>query len=96
MCLAKKDTKTYTLLGYNNIDLKNHIKKHPDWSNISGNYHVDHIFPIKAFIEHGIFDPSLINCLDNLRPMKPDDNLHKQGTYDKDEFRKWLLLRGAV
>jgi hypothetical protein len=31
--------------------------------------HVDHIFPIQAFLDHGILDLKTINALDNLRPM---------------------------
>jgi hypothetical protein len=56
-------------------------------------WHIDHIFPIKAFIDHGITDLSIINDLDNLRPLSKKENLSKNAKYDKDKFMKWLSTK---
>ena len=58
------------MLGYTVNELKNHIHNHPNWSNIKkNNWHLDHMFPVKAFLDYGIIDLKLINCLDNLQPL---------------------------
>jgi len=55
-----------------------------------GDWHLDHIFPINAFVEHDITDISVINALDNLRPVSQKENNSKHAKYDKKKFRKWL------
>jgi len=82
-----KEQKSYKLLGYNHIQLKEHIINHPNWEIVKNKkWHIDHIFPIKAFLEYGITDVSLINCLDNLQPLDAKKNLCKNDKYDKREF----------
>jgi len=54
---------------------------------------LDHIFPIQAFIKYGIRDIKLINCLENLQPLSPVDNMIKSDNYDKKEFEKWLTKK---
>jgi len=56
-------------------------------------WHVDHIFPINAFVEHNILDTKLINCLDNLQPLSEFDNLSKADKYDKEEFLRWISTK---
>jgi hypothetical protein len=51
---------------------------------------VDHIFPVQAFLDHGILDLKLINHLSNLRPMPGKENLSKADKYDEKEFTEWL------
>lgn len=86
-----KNTKTQDLLGYNHSQLKKHIKSHPNYKKLDGkSFHIDHIFPIKAFVDHGIFDLSIINRLDNLRPLTGPENLSKNAKYDKEKFLEWL------
>lgn len=46
-------------------------------------FHVDHIKPIKAFLDEGITDPAIINALDNLQPLWAKDNLSKGAKYDE-------------
>jgi hypothetical protein len=92
----KKDVSSELLLGYTKTDLLNHIYKHNDWSNVKDQeWHIDHIFPIKAFIDFNIYDIKIINSLDNLRPMLEQDNLSKSGKYDKNLFKEWLKLKGV-
>jgi len=81
------------LLGYRPIDLQNHILNHPDYKNCIGKeWHVDHIFPIQAFLDHGILDLKIINKLSNLRPMLGPENLQKADKYDEKEFTEWLRV----
>ena len=79
------------MLGYSTADLQNHIKSHPNWKKLQGaRWHLDHIFPISAFVEHKIKDISLINSLDNLQPLSRLKNIVKGNKYNKKEFEKWL------
>lgn len=86
-----KRFKSSEILGYTSIDLMNHIRSFPEWFEISsGKWHIDHIYPIKAFLDHGITDVKIINCLDNLQPLSAGENLSKNARYDKDKFLEWL------
>jgi hypothetical protein len=91
----KKTRSTHLLLGYRPIDLQEHITSHPDYKSCveQGDWHVDHIFPIQAFLDHKIYDLSLINHLSNLRPIPGPDNLSKADVYDEKEFEQWLETR---
>lgn len=87
----KKTKHTHELLGYHPQDLQEHILNHPDYKNCKdGEWHVDHIFPIQAFLDHGILDLKVINRLDNLRPIPGPENLSKADKYDEKEFQRWL------
>ena len=57
-------------------------------------WHVDHIFPLKAFLDYDIKDIRLINCLENLQPLLGTENLAKQSKYDQTMFEQWLLSKG--
>ena len=84
-------------LGYSSADLKRRLESFPIWNDIRlGKWHIDHIFPIKAFVEHGISDIKLINCLDNLQPLTARENLKKNDTYDKGDFYEWLSTKGVA
>jgi len=86
-----KQDHAHKILGFTPLELQAHIQSHPNWNDIKDNdWHVDHIFPIIAFIEHGIKDIKLMCCLDNLQPLKSKDNLHKNKMYDKQKFIEWL------
>lgn len=90
----RKTKRTHELLGYKPIDLQNHILNHPEMANCIGKeWHVDHIFPIQAFIDHNILDLKIINSLDNLRPMVGPENVLKSDTYDKKQFLEWLEIK---
>jgi len=91
-----KNENTDKLLGYNYNQLKDHIQSHENWENLKNTkWHVDHIFPIKAFLDHGIFDLKIINCLENLRPLDAKENCCKNSKYNKDEFYVWLKQKGV-
>jgi hypothetical protein len=91
----KKDDKTEVMLGYDKIQLREHLGNYPNWNDIKdGDWHVDHIFPIKAFCDYKIKDTKLINCLENLRPLKGKENLRKAAKYNKKNFEDWLISKG--
>lgn len=90
----KKYDKTSKILGYTRKQLLKHLMAHPNWLAVKdGVWHIDHIYPVKAFLQHGIHDLSLINCLENLRPLGSTENLKKSGKYDVIEFQQWLTSR---
>ena len=87
----EKITKTELVLGYKFTDLKFHIESYKNWSKIKKNiWHIDHIFPLKAFVDYGILDPSLANCLENIQPMIGKENISKSAKYNKFSFERWL------
>lgn len=94
---TSKHDKTYTLLGYTPLQLKKHIESHLNYKNCVGkDWHVDHIFPIKAFLDKNITDVSVINSLDNLQPIIAGDNFSKSSKYDKPSFERWLCDRAGT
>lgn len=93
----KKTTRTYKILGYNNKDLQLHLQKDPNydkWIEDQENWHIDHIFPIKAFIENNIYDPGIINRLDNLQILPKQSNLIKSSKYNRKHFYNYLKSIG--
>jgi DNA-directed RNA polymerase subunit RPC12/RpoP len=91
-----KNERSAKLLGYDYKQLQEHVTSHPNWEKVKGEkWHVDHVFPIKAFIDHGVSDLKIINALDNLRPLGAKANMCKNGKYDKDEFLKYLKRKGV-
>jgi len=92
----KKMTYSHKLLGYTARDLQRHIMNHPNWEKVKdAAWHLDHIFPVRAFVEHGITDIKLINCLENLQPLSEKENISKNDNYDKDKFKAFLLAKEA-
>lgn len=86
-----KSDKTSVMMGYSVQDLKTRIESHPNWSTIKDQgWHLDHIYPIKAFKEYGIDDIRLINALDNLQPLEGRENIIKSDHYDRQNFETWL------
>jgi hypothetical protein len=89
-CQKKRD-RTCKMLGYTFEQLQNHIYNHPNWKNVKNSiWHLDHIFPIKSFLDYDIKNIKLINCLDNLQPLSVKDNTKKNASYNKKEFEQWL------
>jgi hypothetical protein len=80
----------HKILGYSPEELQKHILNHPNFNPNWVDWHIDHKFPIHAFIEHNILDLKVMNCLDNLQPMNGTHNLSKGATYDLQEFKNWL------
>lgn len=86
----KKDS-LYSILGYTSEDLIRRLESFPEWEDLKeGNWHLDHIYPITAFIDFGITDLKIINGLDNLQPLSQFDNISKGGRYDQNKFKIWI------
>jgi len=90
-----KYSKSYKLLGYTPKELRKRVEYHPNWIKLNGKkWHLDHVFPIKSFCDYEITDISLINCLENLRPMEGRENLKKSAKYNQEDFERWLETKG--
>ena len=88
---TQKQERTFRTLGYSPLELIEHIQKHPSWKLVKDtDWHLDHIFPIIAFIEKGITDIKIICSLTNLQPLSAIDNMKKNDSYDPELFDKWL------
>lgn len=78
------------LSGYSWQEFKEHIElqftEEMAWDNIA----VDHIIPVKAFIDNGVTDLKIVNHLSNLRPMFRSDNVRKSCKYDQREFDAYM------
>ncbi|MFZ6043687.1 hypothetical protein ACOV11_24710 [Vibrio natriegens] len=77
-------SKYENILGYTEKQFKKHIESQFErgmsWSN-RGEWHIDHIKPISAFLKEGICDIKIINNLHNLQPLWAEDNLKKSNNY---------------
>jgi hypothetical protein len=92
-----KDGLTYELLGYGPQELKDYLENHSNWKKLQNKkWAIDHIFPIKAFMEYQIYDLKMINCLDNLQPLEFNINAAKKDKYDQIEFEKFLRNKGIM
>lgn len=90
-----KEDHAHKLLGYTPRQLHEHVVKDKYWKKLKhDNWHLDHIFPIKAFLDVGIRDVAKICCLENLRPLPGKDNCSKNDLYDPGSFHLWLTGRG--
>lgn len=93
----EKTNNTHIMLGYSVMQLKEHIEKFPEWNEIKKRkWHLDHIYPIKAFMDYKINDFKIINSLINLQPLTPKQNLKKGDKYDLNEFKEWLKFNFSV
>lgn len=76
----RKGDRTKDRLGYTPEKFKERIefnfKPGMSWDN-HGEWHVDHVKPIARFVEQGVTDAKMINCLSNLRPMWASENINK-------------------
>lgn len=81
---SDKKHKTEKYFDYTTDQLRCHIESLFEhgmtWDNY-GEWHIDHIKPISAFIAEGVVVPSEINSLDNLRPLWAIDNIIKGSRY---------------
>lgn len=79
-CLHNKRDSTEKILGYRKKDLVDWIESQflpgMTWAN-HGEWHIDHIVPISAFLDAGRTDVREINALSNLQPLWARDNLSK-------------------
>ena len=90
----RKTTKSFAILGYGYKELTEHLRSFSEFETLIKNvWHIDHIFPICAFLDYNIIDPAVINALENLKPMTGNENSVKSGKYDKEEFERYLKLK---
>lgn len=79
------------LLGYSRTALRNHIQslfsEGMSWSNY-GEWHIDHIKPVKIFLEEGVTDIKIVNNLSNLQPLWAKDNLSKGCRFSNTDNNK--------
>lgn len=96
----KKDNRSFILNGYDHNQLRERIINHPNWNKVKDqNWHLDHIFPVNAFLEYKLTDLKyikIINGLDNLQPLGATENIIKSDKYDPTEFEHWLTQKGIV
>lgn len=87
----KRGRKSYELLGYSPHQLLERLQQFEGWSYLQRKeWHLDHIFPVKAFIDRGINEVRLICHLENLQPILSGENAKKGSKYDKPAFEEWL------
>lgn len=76
----EKNGRTEAILEYSRQELISHLEglflPGMTWEN-HGDWHIDHIHPISAYLSEGVTDPAVINALSNLQPLWAADNLSK-------------------
>lgn len=81
----KKNIPSELLVGYTKDELRQHIESQftgeMSWEN-RNSFHIDHIKPVAQFFREGIYDPAIINALDNLRPLSPEENMAKSDKWE--------------
>lgn len=84
MARIRKNKSSEKILGYTKEQLREHISKQfkpgMSWENRSS-FHIDHIKPVAQFFREGIFDPAVINALENLQVLTPEENFKKGDLY---------------
>lgn len=92
-----QNPQTEAKLGYSWVELREHLKKHPNWEIINGGkFHIDHVFPVHAFHKVGITDVKYICALDNLQPISPEQNRKKWHQYDEQAFVDYLKSKNML
>lgn len=98
---CKKEDKSFESLGYSHYDLGSHIINHPNYNDAikNGQMHIDHIFPIQAFLDYGFCEKEhikIINSLENLQPLDALENMSKNDKYDNKAFIQFLKSKGII
>ncbi len=94
---TSKADHSHEVLGYSPNQLIEHIQKFPNWNEIKNDsWHLDHIFPVIAFIKRKITDISIICALDNLQPLSGSENQSKSDSYDEQAFETWLNSKQSI
>jgi hypothetical protein len=96
MSRTKKDgRRAEHILGYSKHDLRSHLESQfrdgMSWLKRES-FHVDHIKPIAQFFREGIFDPAVINALENLRALTPQENRKKSDSFSDKPKRQALII----
>lgn len=102
----KKRQKSYKLLGYTPQEFGEYIENHPNYqytidkiSKTGDILSIDHIFPVKAFVDYNLDKEEyicIVNALDNLRPIPLQENRHKHDQYNEIQFKTWLKTKGII
>lgn len=94
--MTKKSQRANKVLGYTPSKLLQRLESFPAWPKLRReDWHLDHVYPVKAFLRRGITDISLICALDNLQPLAGSDNCKKNSNYDERAFESWLSAKGV-
>lgn len=76
----KSSTFVLAALGYSRDEFKAHMEslfvEGMSWEN-HGEWHIDHVKPVAAFVRDGILDTRIIHALENLQPLWAIDNQKK-------------------
>ncbi len=78
------------IVGYTLEDLKQHLESKFDsnmnWDNYGVYWHIDHKVPVAAFNYTSYMDEAFKKCwsLENLQPLKSEDNLRKYNTISEE------------
>lgn len=95
MSRIRKDAKTEVLLGYSKEELRIHLeaKFQPgmSWA-VRDSFHIDHIKPVAQFFREGVFDPAIINSLENLQVLTPEENRKKGDSFSDRNRRQTLII----
>lgn len=101
----KKKAKSHKLLGYSTKEFREYIEAHENYqytidvvSQTGDKFSIDHIFPVDAFVQYNLDKEeniSVVNCLENLRPLPLKENTAKSNKYDKEKFENWLTLKNV-
>lgn len=89
-----KDRLSKEMLGYTKEELTKHLGI-TCVEDLKG-MNIDHIFPVKAFCDYGIFDTKIINSLDNLQLLSAEENGSKSDSYDPTLFELYLQIKGIT
>ena len=90
----KNNYSLWKKLPYSPDELKQHLEKQFDeymsWDNHGIYWHIDHITPQIILKYDNLDHPNFLKCwsLDNLRPLKIEDNLHKSSILNGINYRR--------
>lgn len=91
----KNDERSLQVRGYTQAQLVAHIEsmftEDMCWENID----IDHVIPLKAFIDNNLVDFKIINDLRNLQPLLKLDNLKKGEKYNQEDFEEYIAFFDA-
>ncbi len=90
---SKKISSITKLIGCSPKQLKDYLEKRFDkkmnWKNHGTYWHIDHIFPMKAFNIENLEDLKICFNFRNLQPLEKNQNWIKNDTYSKENFIKF-------
>lgn len=90
MARVSKLCRTESLLGYTKQELRAHLEAQfrPGMSwEVRGSFEIDHKIPMAHFFRMGVFDPAVINALENLQVLTPAENRRKSDRLVNHEAR---------